>query len=221
MNGFFEMKTKEKSWIWRERAGIVCLILTIISLSITLTINFRPLYRIDIDVLNILDYVSLDKADLLKNYGELMSYLNNPFNQTLQLSDFPVSKSGAFHFYEVKRLFLLCYGVLIVTIIPSGFFIKRLIKDKRLWRLIRPFQWGMIIPVIFGTVMAIGFDQFFVAFHGVFFNNDDWLFDPVTDPIINVLPETFFMHCFILFFVLLELFFLIGILFGKRELKKM
>ncbi|WP_431606176.1 TIGR01906 family membrane protein [Enterococcus rotai] len=215
------MKTKEKSWIWRERAGIVCLILTIISLSITLTINFRPLYRIDIDLLNILDYVSLDKADLLKNYGELMSYLNNPFNQTLQLSDFPVSKSGAFHFYEVKRLFLLCYGVLIVTIIPSGFFIKRLIKEKRLWRLIRPFQWGMIIPVIFGTVMAIGFDQFFVAFHGVFFNNDDWLFDPVTDPIINVLPETFFMHCFILFFVLLELFFLIGILFGKRELKKM
>lgn len=220
MNGFFEMKRKEQSWVWRERAGIVCLILAIISLSITLTINFRPLYMIDIDVLNILDYVSLDKADLLKNYGELMSYLNNPFNHTLQLSDFPVSKSGAFHFYEVKRLFLLCYGVLIVTIIPSGFFIKRLIKDKRVWRLIRPFQWGMIIPVIFGTIMAFGFDQFFVAFHGVFFNNDDWLFDPVTDPIINVLPETFFMHCFILFFVLLELCFLIGILFGKRELKK-
>ncbi|OTN86415.1 integral membrane protein [Enterococcus sp. 7E2_DIV0204] len=214
------MRRKEQSWVWRERAGIVCLILTIISLNVTLTINFRPLYMIDIDVLNILDYVSLDKADLLKNYGELMSYLNHPFNHTLQLSDFPVSKSGAFHFYEVKRLFLLCYGVLIVTIIPSGFFIKRLIKDKRVWRLIRPFQWGMIIPVIFGAIMAIGFDQFFVAFHGVFFNNDDWLFDPVTDPIINVLPETFFMHCFILFFVLLELCFLIGILFGKRELKK-
>ncbi|EOL45922.1 TIGR01906 family membrane protein [Enterococcus caccae] len=215
------MKGKEKSWIWRERAGIVCLILTIISLSITLTINFRLLYTIDIDVLNILDYVSMDKTTLLKNYGELMSYLNNPLNHTLQLPDFPVSKSGAFHFYEVKRLFLLCYGVLILTIIPSGIFIWRLMRNKRVWRLIRPFQWGMIIPVIFGAVMAIGFDQFFVAFHGVFFNNDDWMFDPMTDPIINVLPEEFFMHCFILFFVLLELFFFIGIIFGKRELKKM
>ena len=212
---------KEKSWIWRERAGIVCLILTILSLSITITINFRPLYQFDIGYLNILDAVALDKATLLKNFGELMSYLNNPFNHTLQLSDFPVSKSGAFHFYEVKRLFMLCYGVLLVTIVPSILFVRQLVQRKRVWRLIRPFQWGMIVPVFFGILMAIGFDQFFVAFHGVFFNNDDWLFDPVTDPIINVLPEEFFMHSFILFFIVLELFFLIGIITGKRELKKL
>lgn len=218
MNGRFDMK--EKRWIWRERAGIVCLIVTIISLSIAITINFRLLYVLDIDSLNILDYVDMEKPTLLKNFDQLMAYLNNPFIDTLKLSDFPSSKSGAFHFYEVKRLFLLCYGVLFVTVIPSGFFIFRLIKEKRVWRLIRPFQWGMIIPVLLGALMAVGFDQFFVAFHGVFFNNDDWLFDPATDPIINVLPEEFFMHSFILFFVLLELLFFIGIVFGKRELKK-
>lgn len=215
-----KMKRKEQGWIWRERFGIVCLILTIISLSIAITINFRPLYVLDIDRLGILDYVYLDKATLLKNFDQLMNYLNNPFNHVLQLSDFPSSKSGAFHFYEVKRLFLLCYGVLLVTIIPSVLFVFRLIKSKRMWRLIRPFQWGMIIPVFFGALMAIGFDQFFVAFHSIFFNNDAWLFDPATDPIINVLPEEFFMHSFILFFVLLELFFFLGIVVGKRELKK-
>ncbi|MCA5013422.1 TIGR01906 family membrane protein [Enterococcus sp. S22(2020)] len=220
MNGHFDMRRKETSWIWLERLGILCVILTILSLSITLTINFRPLYVWDIKALNLLDQVTISQSELLKNFGQLMSYLNNPWNQTLQLSDFPVSASGAFHFYEVKRLFLLCYGVLLVTIIPSCLFIYRLFKVKRLWRLIRPFQWGMIIPVFFGLLMAIGFDQFFVAFHGVFFNNDDWLFDPATDPIINVLPEEFFMHSFILFFILLEVFFLIGIIIGKRELKK-
>ncbi|MFD2306164.1 TIGR01906 family membrane protein [Enterococcus termitis] len=214
------MMKKETSWLWRERLGIFCLILTILSLSIALTINFRPLYVWDIQALNLLDVVAIDQPTLLKNFGQLMSYLNNPFHHTLQMSDFPVSESGAFHFYEVKRLFLLCYGVLIVTAIPSILFIRRLIKGKRLWRLIRPFQWGMIIPVFFGILMAVGFDQFFVAFHGVFFNNDDWLFDPATDPIINVLPEEFFMHSFILFFILLELFFLVGILAGKRELKR-
>ncbi|OEG15070.1 hypothetical protein BCR22_13900 [Enterococcus plantarum] len=217
MNGRFDMK--EKNWIWFERAGIACLILTIVSLSTTITINFRLLYVFEIDSLKILDYVDMDKQTLLKNFDQLMAYLNNPFIDTLKLSDFPSSKSGAFHFYEVKRLFLLCYGVLLVTLIPSVIFVFRLIKSKRVWRLIRPFQWGMIIPAFLGVLMAIGFDQFFVAFHGVFFNNDDWLFDPATDPIINVLPEQYFMHCFILFFVLLELFFFIGIILGKRELK--
>lgn len=217
MNGRFDMK--EKNWIWFERAGIACLILTIVSLSITITINFRLLYVFEIDSLKILDYVDMDKQTLLKNFDQLMAYLNNPFIDTLKLSDFPSSKGGAFHFYEVKRLFLLCYGVLLITLIPSVIFVFRLIKSKRVWRLIRPFQWGMIIPAFLGVLMAIGFDQFFVAFHGVFFNNDDWLFDPATDPIINVLPEQYFMHCFILFFVLLELFFFIGIILGKRELK--
>ncbi|MEI5992804.1 TIGR01906 family membrane protein [Candidatus Enterococcus mansonii] len=212
---------KEKNWIWRERGGIACLILTIVALSITLTINFRLLYLWDIETLKILDNVSMDKPTLIKNFDQLMAYLNNPFKTTLHLSDFPVSKSGAFHFYEVKRLFLLCYGVLLVTFIPSVIFVRRLLKAKRAWRLIRPFQWGMIIPVCLGLLMIIGFDQFFVAFHEVFFNNDDWLFDPVTDPIINVLPEAFFMHSFIVFFILLELFFLLGIIAGKRELKRL
>lgn len=211
----------KRSWIWFENAGIALLMVCILALSITITINFQPLYVVDINYLSILNYTELDKATLLKNFGELMSYLNNPFNRTLNLSDFPMSTNGAFHFYEVKRLFMLCYGVLFLTSISSFFTIKHLNKNRRLWRLIKPFKWGMLIPVMFGLLMVFGFDQFFVSFHGIFFNNNDWLFDPATDPIINVLPEVFFMHCFILFFILLELFLFFGVVFGKRELKKM
>lgn len=208
-------------WRWVERGGIFSLLITILALSITLTINLKLLYIFDIDHLNILNGLDLTKAELIKNFDELMRYLNNPFVGTLKLSDFPVSESGAFHFYEVKRLFLLCYSLLIVSIVPSILFMRQLIKRNRVWRLIRPFQWGMMIPLVFATVMFFWFDQFFIAFHGVFFNNDDWLFDPVTDPIINVLPEAFFMHSFILFFIILELLFLSGIIFGKRSLKKL
>lgn len=211
---------KMKSWIWVERLGLCCLVLTGIALCITITINFRPLYSFDLDFLQIVTNTSLDKATLMKNYGELLTYLNNPFQQSLSLSDFPVSVSGAFHFYEVKRLFLLCYGVLLLTIVPSVLFLHKLAKQRRLWRLIRPAQWGMLIPIVFGLVMMLGFDQFFVSFHHIFFRNDDWLFDPITDPIINVLPEQFFMHCFFLFFLLIEGFFLSGYLVGKYELKK-
>lgn len=203
-----------------EYAGFFCLFLTIVSLCITVTINFRPLYIFDIDYLEILDYTIIGKKELIANFDQLMQYLNNPFISNLTLSDFPVSESGALHFYEVKRLFLLNYAVLLVTIIPSGFFLRYLKKNGWLWRLMNPFRIGMILPLILLFLMFIGFDQFFVQFHSIFFNNDAWLFNPATDPIINVLPENFFMHCFLLFFILLEGLLFSGYWIGRNALKK-
>lgn len=211
---------KNSRWRWLEYAGLFSLFLTLISLAVGVTINFRPLYVFDIGHLHIFDYTSLDQETLLKNFDHLMNYLNNPFQTVLSLPDFPVSASGAHHFYEVKILFLVDYAVFFITLIPSILFIRYLQKNDRLWRLIRPFQIGMLLPVIFGFFMMIGFDRFFILFHETFFNNDDWLFDPVTDPIINVLPEEFFMHSFILFFVVLEVFFAIFLFLGKNSLKQ-
>ena len=89
----------------RETLGLICLFLTIVALSITITINFRPLYLFDIQHLNILKDVEVDRVTLIKNYDHLMMYLNNPFEKTLVFPDFPMSDSAAFHFYEVKKLF--------------------------------------------------------------------------------------------------------------------
>lgn len=203
-----------------ELLGLICLFLALISLAVAITINFRPLYVFDINYLQILDWVDMSKETLLKNFDQLMAFLNNPFNQTLALPDFPMSAAGRGHFVDVKKLFLLDYGVLILTVVPAFLYLRHLKKSARLFKLVRPFQWGMGLPVILGAVMAIGFDTFFVKFHELFFANDDWLFDPATDPIINVLPESFFMHCFILAFLLIELFFLTMVIIGRRSLKK-
>ncbi|MGM9903115.1 integral membrane protein [Enterococcus sp. 10A9_DIV0425] len=210
---------RKKQWQWLEYGGMVSLFLTLISLAIAITINFRLLYVFDIRYLNILNNTTLDQATLLQNYDQLMAYLNNPFQKVLELADFPMSASGLQHFYEVKQLFLLNYAVFLVSLIPSVFFIRNLRKEQRLWRLIRPFQIGMGVPVVIGFFMLIGFDRFFILFHETIFNNDDWIFDPRTDPIINVLPEQFFMHSFVLFFILLEVFFALVIFIGKREFK--
>src|SRR5699024_11703113 len=104
--------------------------------------------------------------------------------------------------------------------IPIIYFLFYLKRHKRFWRLVQPFKIGMLVPIVFGFFMLVGFDRFFILFHETFFNNDDWLFDPTTDPIINVLPEQFFMHSFILFFILIELFFAFFVIIGKRELKR-
>lgn len=205
---------------WKEKIGLISLFLTIITLVITVTINFFPLYFFDIGYLKILDWVDVTKGELVTNYHILLRYLNLPWITKLVLPDFPVSESGAFHFYEVKKLFMLNYGVLLVTALPSFFYLKNLVKEKRLWKLVRPFQIAASIPVFLGVAMLVAFDRFFVLFHQLFFNNNDWLFDPATDPIIMALPEEFFMHCFVLAFVLFEVILLLGIYFGRRELKK-
>lgn len=210
-----------RSWQRWEKVGLVFWLLTLLTLSITLTINARWLYQWDIQHLKLLNYTSLSEKELLTNFDQLMRYLNLPWIAELQLPDFPVSASGALHFYEVKRLFLLNYGVFLVSLIPSILYIRHLIRNKRLWTLIQPFKIAVGVPLIIAVVMAMGFDRFFVAFHGVFFNNDAWIFNPATDPIINVLPEEFFLHSFILFFVLLEIFFILQIVIGKYALKKL
>ncbi|WP_445449547.1 TIGR01906 family membrane protein, partial [Enterococcus faecalis] len=110
--------------------------------------------------------------------------------------------------------------VLLVTVIPCIVYVRHLNKQQRLWTMIQPFRIAVVVPIVIAFLMAVNFDRFFVLFHGVFFNNDAWIFNPATDPIINVLPETFFLHSFILFFVLLEIFYLLPIYFGKRALKK-
>lgn len=209
-----------KKWQWLERLGMVSFFLTAISLAITLTINFLPLYSWSVDQFDLLSYTTLSKKELLENYRLLLNFLNNPWNQTLALPNFPMSEAGAGHFYDVKKLFLFNYSVLAVTIIPTGIFLGYLQKNRRFWRMLLPTQVGMLAPVIFGFFMFVGFDAFFIKFHELFFSNDDWLFNPATDPIINVLPEQFFMYCFILFFILIEIFFLVPFLLGRREIKR-
>lgn len=211
----------KKYWLWQERLGLLCFLLFLISLAVTLTINFRPLYVLDATRYGLADVAGVSLDTLLKNYDVLMRYLNDPFVKELTMPDFPSSVSGAFHFYEVKRLFLLAYGILAATVIPSIFYLRHLKKTKRFWTFKQPFFLAAAVPVLIGFLMALGFDRFFIAFHELFFNNDDWLFDPRTDPIINVLPEQYFMHCFILFFVLIELFFLGCYLLGRRSLKRL
>ena len=49
---------------------------------------------------------------------------------------------------------------------------------------------GVILVV--ALLVARNFDQYFVLFHHMFFNNNLWLLDPKVDNLINLLPEGFF-----------------------------
>ena len=54
------------------------------------------------------------------------------------------------------------------------------------------------LPAVLGILVALNWDWAFVAFHKIAFHNDYWIFDTATDPVITILPDTFFLHCALL-----------------------
>ena len=199
--------------------GYVAMFLLVLSASIAFTINFTPLYSFDIDYLNIEQMTGLSKDIILDNYRILMQYLNLPWITELKMPDFPASESGLFHFYEVKQLFLLDYAILGVSAVVTGLFLRMVKKEQGYWRMMNPLRLMIAAPLAALAIIFMNFDRLFVAFHGVFFNNDAWIFDARTDSIILALPQDFFMHCFVLVFVLLELVLVLVYFWVRRKVK--
>jgi integral membrane protein (TIGR01906 family) len=73
-----------------------------------------------------------------------------------------------------------------------------------------------IVPLV---AFAVDFNTAFIVFHEIFFTNDYWIFDPRTDPVITILPETFFLHAALLILGLILLA-VIGLTRAYRRLSR-
>ena len=62
-----------------------------------------------------------------------------------------------------------------------------------------------VLPTVIGIAVALNWDWAFLTFHELAFNNDYWLFDPATDPVINILPDAYFLHCAVMILALVIL----------------
>ena len=160
----------------------------LLALSILVTIYLAwDFYYFDVDWMHLLNYVVIGKSDLWHNFNVLMRYLTFPWVGRLAMPDFPSSESGLKHFHDVKWLFHLVQILVVLLAYPA------------------------VLPILIGVVgFFLGFDHFFILFHEALFPGDSsWLFNPMLDPIINVLPEEYFLQCFVIFFIMYE-----GIMMG-------
>lgn len=188
--------TNKKDWLY---ALIISLF--IISGAVVFTVFFKPLYYFDIDFLNIDSFVGMSKDIIKHNYNILIDYQSIFYRGDLLLPDFIMSETGRIHFVEVKRIFEVIQVLFIVTGLASLFI---LIKQKHeIIYLKLASILTIAIPSIIGLLASIDFDIAFVVFHKIFFRNDYWIFDYRTDPVIMILPQDFFMHCFIMIVVLI------------------
>lgn len=201
----------------RDILGITGIFVFILAFAISLTIWAVPLFQFSLNHLDIPERVGLSYDQIMENYYVLIEYLHLPWVDTLSMPDFPVSASGAFHFYEVKLLFYLNYGLLALSSMGSVFYLRKLKEESGFWKLVEPFKVAIFMPFVFLLILAIDFDWMFVMFHEIVFNNDAWIFNAATDPIITVLPQEFFMYCFVLAFTLIEASFIGGYFYFKKK----
>lgn len=191
----------------KHRWQIGFTLLWLLALSILATIYLAWLaYPLVIDYFDLEQWSGLSKSVISANFNHLMTYLLSPFHTQLAMPDFPSSASGLKHFADVKVLFQITQGIFVVLAIPSYLFLKNDYQKKLLWKTQRVWFGALISPLVIALFgVLIGFERFFVLFHTVLFPGDSsWLFHPDHDPIILVLPASFFLACFVLFFIIYE-----------------
>ncbi|WP_368397063.1 TIGR01906 family membrane protein [Streptococcus oralis] len=191
-----------------------------LSLSILLTIYLAWIfYPMEIQWLNLVNRVYLKSETIQYNFHILMNYLTNPFSQVLEMPDFRSSSTGLHHFAVVKNLFHLVQLVALVTLPSFYFFVRKIVKKGFLPLYRKSILTLVLLLLVIGLVgVLIGFEQFFTLFHQILFAGDDtWLFDPAKDPVILILPETFFLHAFLLFFALYEGIFVFLLVKASRK----
>lgn len=183
----------------------------IISSSVIITLNFRPLYYHDIDALKIEDTSGFSKTVIRENYDALIQYNSVFYRGDLSLT-LPLSREGRIHFMEVKQIFdtiqIVCPLSLVFACILGWMELK-----KKRYHFFRTSAIAAILaPAFCGIWAALNWEQTFILFHKIMFRNDFWLFDERLDPVITILPDEFFLHCVavIIFIVFLEALLCLG-----------
>ncbi|WP_096516844.1 TIGR01906 family membrane protein [Clostridium perfringens] len=185
------------------------LLISSVVFSVIVTLNISPiLYSLFIKLNKIPNYNNLSSEEILNDYNNIIHYLNSPQEEVLKFKNFKISPIGEFHFLEVKEIFssiyLICLACLILGIIL--FILLEKFKLKISLKAFNIFFYEVLF-IFLGLILGfyLNFSKVFTLFHKIFFNNDYWIFDPKKDPIINVLPESYFLFLavFILFLVMI------------------
>ena len=195
--------------IWMARLLTVC----ILSFAVIFTFHFRPLYYAEIRALDLPGQTGMTEEEIRANYDAVIDY-NSLFSRgELELPTLAMSEEGRIHFADVRRLVVSIEtaGLLCAVLFLGSLFLPR--KKRGSEFLLLAGIASALLPLILGALALLCWDQVFIAFHRIFFRNDYWMFNPVTDPIITILPDRFFLHAALLLFeiILLGCVFCVGL----------
>ena len=167
--------------------------IAIISVAAVTALNFRNIYYLDIKRLDIPAMSGYTEQEIIENYNYLIDYNTSFDDEEFKLPSMRFSREGKIHFEEVRNIFHSLYYIMWIGLLAFIAVIYEAFKG-RTKPLKNVLKMLIILPVIVAIPMLVAFDKVFVLFHKIMFRNDYWIFDPVLDPVINILPEEFFYH---------------------------
>ena len=192
-------------------------IVLVVTFSIAIPILWRDFYFFHIDLLNITEATGCSKSDLIMSFNELMDSLvfYKPFSEGV----FDYSISGMNHFLDCRILFTLDLVALPISFIIFLVYIilikLNFIKVYRIKGMSILFYASFVVLGALAIFALIDVNSAYAFFHAVLFpGKDNWIFNQYTDPIINALPEQFFLDCGILIFGAMLLILLVVIIFN-------
>lgn len=187
------------------------LALFVLSASIAAPIVVRPFYDWQVRLLKIDQATGYSIETIHEAYYEMLDFCM--YGAPFGTGSLRWSPSGRSHFADVARLFRLDFAICLLSAV--GLLVCLLLSRIRRLRPLHllghgPGFWAGAglsgCLVVIGALAALDFDRAFVIFHAIFFpGKDNWLFDPKTDEIINILPQAFFENCAICIAALLLL----------------
>ena len=199
---------------WIHAAGILTalwLMIVFLITAVEAVAYWTPgYYKMEYEKYQVLDDLpEMTMDDLLSVTDEMMAYLRGNREDlhvftTMggEYREFFNAREIA-HMEDVRGLFLLVVWVFVAAagLLLTGAVVCRL-RRQRLPRLggRTPGFWAACglggLFLLIALLAALNFDGAFTVFHSIFFpGKDNWLFDPVTDPVILILPEAFFRNC--------------------------
>lgn len=199
---------KKKLFLFQLIMSLFIFLTTIVFFT-KMVSNFKPLYYYDIVKLDIEKLSSLNVDTIKINYNYIINFLNLSNPSDFKLPTLNSSIDAKIHFFEVHKIFkylnyFLWFSLLFIII---SFIIT--VKNKIYLYLKISGISLMALPLILMPMFVTNFTEYFDDFHKILFRNNFWLFNPDTDPVILMLPESFFMHCLIL---IVSLSFLTGLI---------
>lgn len=181
--------------------AILMIPLLCVSASALVPCVLRPFYYVSMNLLKIPESNGYSAAVVKEAYDDVMDYIwfGGPF-RTGQLA---FSAEGEAHFADCVPLFrlqpiLFCASLFVL-------FLYAFLRRRDILRPISlfgqsPLAIGGALTVLslafVGVFALVDFDGLFTLFHKIAFpGKENWMFDPATDEIINILPESFFLLC--------------------------
>ncbi len=146
--------------------------------------------------------VQIEMHDLLTVTDEMMVYLKGDREDLVIYTKIGNTEREFFnakekkHMADVQALFLGAQQLRIGLTLFAIFISVGLLYFKKGRSLFKGIQWGILAFFAFMGILAAlmlhNFNRYFTLFHQLFFNNDDWILNPKTDLLINIVPEGFF-----------------------------